>query len=214
MRTATAVVHGWTLDQVEGDSGLFDAASLVKQIVGHLALTVLSDLDEPMWNEVTPRHALSHTTGLPNWRPTGEDLKPIRPPGRQWGYSGEGFVLLQEAIERKTGRTISELAQELVFSPLGMNDSRLDEPEKDPRGSQPLITTARDYGLFLAFVLRLHGERWQVQCRIDDQLAWGAGWGLEIGPQRFAWQWGSTPARRVPLRHRLPEDWRRCRRLH
>lgn len=193
MRTATAVVRHWTLDRVEGDPSQFHAASLVKQIVGHLALAVLPDLDEPLWNGITPRHALSHTTGLPNWRPDGAELTPIRPPGQQWGYSGEGFVLLQQAIEHQAGQAITELAQELVFSPLGMSDSRLDEPEEGLHGYRPLITTARDYGLFLAYVLGLDDERWQVQIVIDDQLAWGAGWGLELGELCFGWQWGLNP---------------------
>ena len=104
------------------------------------------------------------------------------------GYSGEGFVLLQEAIERQAGQPITELAQELVFSPLGMNDSRLDEPEAGLHGSRPLITTALDYGLFLAYVLGLDDERWH-----DQWLAWGAGWGLEVGPPCFGWQWGLNP---------------------
>ena len=37
MRTATAVVRGWNPDRVEGDLGPFHAASLVKQVVGHVA---------------------------------------------------------------------------------------------------------------------------------------------------------------------------------
>jgi hypothetical protein len=45
----------------------------------------------------------------------------------------------------------------------------------------------------LAYVLGLNDERWRVQIRIDDQLAWGAGWGLEIGPPLHAWQWGLNP---------------------
>jgi CubicO group peptidase (beta-lactamase class C family) len=190
MRTATAVVRGWTLDRVEGDQSSFHAASLVKPVVGHLALTVVPDLDEPLWSGISTRHILSHTTGLPNWRPPGADLTPIRPPGQQWGYSGEGFLLLQHAIERLTGQSIAQLARELVFVPLGMSNSRLDQPDESQHGLTPLTTTAHDYGLFLAHVLGLDDERWQVQCQIDEQLAWGAGWGLELGALRFVWQWG------------------------
>ena len=69
-----------------------------------------------------------------------------------------------------------------------MNDSRLDEPEAGLHGSRPLITTALDYGLFLAYVLGLDDERWH-----DQWLAWGAGWGLEVGPPCFGWQWGLNP---------------------
>ncbi len=69
-----------------------------------------------------------------------------------------------------------------------MNDSRLDEPEAGLHGSRPLITTALDYGMFLAYVLGLNDERWH-----DQWLAWGAGWGLEVGPPCFGWQWGLNP---------------------
>ncbi len=150
----------------------------------------LPDLDEPLWNGISVRHALSHTTGLPNWRPAGGELRPIRPPGQQWGYSGEGFLFLQHTIERQTGQPITEVARERVFLPLGMRDSRLDGPVEGRHGLRPLITTAQDYGLFVAYVLGLDDERWQVQCQIDEQLAWGAGWGLELGVLRFGWQWG------------------------
>jgi CubicO group peptidase (beta-lactamase class C family) len=98
--------------------------------------------------------------------------------------------LLQHALERYTGQPVAELARELVFWPLGMRDSRLDEPAEGRHGFRPLITTAHDYGLFLAYVLGLDDERWQVQCQIDEQLAWGAGWGLELGGLCLGWQWG------------------------
>ena len=69
-----------------------NAASLVKQVVAHVALAVIDDLDQPLWHGISTRHVLSHTTGLPNWR-AGEELVPLREPGVQWGYSGEGFVI-------------------------------------------------------------------------------------------------------------------------
>jgi CubicO group peptidase (beta-lactamase class C family) len=193
VRTATAEVRGWRLAAVEGDPGLFNAASLGKQIIGDLALQVIGDLDAPIWNGITARHVLSHTTGLPNWRPVGGALETLRPPGERWGYSGEGFVLLQAAIERAAGRPIHDLAQELVFAPLNMTASRIDEPEPGYHGHRPMITTAADYGRFLAYALGQDDQRWQVQVGIDDQLAWGAGWGLETGPPLFGWQWGQNP---------------------
>ena len=62
-----------------------------------------------------------------------------------------------------------------------MVDSRLDAPEVDFYGNRPLLTTAADYGRFLAGVLATDDERWQPQWVIDDELAWGLGWGLERG---------------------------------
>ncbi len=100
-----------------------NAASLVKQVIAHLALEFIEDLDEPVLGDITVRHVLSHTTGLPNWRPDGQPLEPLRPPGQRWGYSGEGFVLLQEHLQRRTGVPIATLATDRVFGPLGMDQA-------------------------------------------------------------------------------------------
>jgi CubicO group peptidase (beta-lactamase class C family) len=191
---AAGVVRSWELAGNEGTAELMNAASLVKLVLGHLALALVPDLDEPISGGITSRHVLSHTTGLPNWRPEGQPLAPLRPPGTGWGYSGEGFVLLQSHLEHTTGRTIDELAGELVFEPLGMTFSRFDEPEPGFHGYRPLLTTGAEFGTFLAHVLSIDDERWQPQWQIDDELAWGAGWGLEVGPPICGWQWGSNPA--------------------
>ncbi len=190
MRTSEAVVRGWEVVEVRGDPAPMKAASLVKLVLGHLALALIDDLDEPIHGDITTRHVLSHTTGLPNWRPAGEPLAPLRPPGARWGYSGEGFVLLQNELERRSGQAIDGLARQQVFGPLDMPDTSLGDPEPDYHGMRPLRTTAHDFGRFLAHVLTLDDQRWQPQVQIDDELAWGAGWGLEVGPPRYGWQWG------------------------
>lgn len=186
------MVRGWELDRVEGDAAVMNAASLVKQVIAHVALAVGEDLDVPIHGDITVRHVLSHTTGLPNWRPDDEPLEPLRPPGQRWGYSGEGFVLLLEHLERTPGESIVVLARDNVFQPVGMKDSHLAEPEPGFHGYRPLMTTAADYGRFLAHVLRLDDERWQPLWRIDEELAWGAGWGIELGPPLHGWQWGQN----------------------
>lgn len=191
MRAAIAVVRDFELLRTEGHDAPLNAASLVKQVIGHIALELIDALDAPVHGEITVRHVLSHTSGLPNWR-TGADLVPLRPPGVRWGYSGEGFVLLQRHLERTAREPIDELARRLVFDPLEMSDSRLGEAEPGFHGYRPLLTTAADYGRFLAHVLSTDDERWRTQVVIDDELAWGAGWGLEVGPPVYGWQWGSN----------------------
>jgi hypothetical protein len=192
VQAGVAVVRGWELARHDGHDEPLNAASLVKQVIGHVTLAVVDDLDEPVLDDITVRHVLSHTTGLPNWRPAGEPLQAQRPPGTRWGYSGEGFVLLGAHLERRTGQSLDELAQALVFDPFQMTDTRLDVPEADFYGNRPLLTTARDYGRFLAGVLAIDDERWRPQWVIDDELAWGAGWGLELGAPLHGWQWGSN----------------------
>ncbi len=80
-----------------------------------------------------------------------------------------------------------------MFTPLNMTSTRFLDPEADRHGHRPLRTTADDYGRFLAHVLSIHDERWVPQVVIDDELGWGAGWGLELGPPTYGWQWGLDP---------------------
>ena len=190
MRRSVSVVRNWQLFRVEGDGAVMHAASLVKQVIAHLALEFVENLDEPVLGDITVRHVLTHTTGLPNWRAEGQPLEPLRPPGQRWGYSGEGFLLLQEHLERRTGLPVTRLADDRVFGPLAMNQSCLADPEPGFHGYRPLLTSAADYGRFLAHVLQLDDARWDPLWPIDDELAWGAGWGIELGPPVHGWQWG------------------------
>jgi hypothetical protein len=190
VRHAVGIVRDYEFAEAEGERARMKAASLVKQVLAHLALARFDDLDEPIVDEITVRHVLSHTTGYPNWRFGTGALTPLRPPGVQWGYSGEAFVLLQSEIERRDGRDIHAIARDDVFEPLDMHDTCFDAPEPGFHGSRPLLTTATDYGRFLAHMLTLDDARWQPQWHIDDELAWGAGWGLELGTMLYGWQWG------------------------
>src|SRR5688572_5676810 len=47
--------------------------------------------DDPRLDLITPRHLLSHTSGLPNWRSGDTALKLQFNPGEKWLYSGEGY---------------------------------------------------------------------------------------------------------------------------
>jgi CubicO group peptidase (beta-lactamase class C family) len=191
MRSSIGIVRGWQLVGAEGALEPMQAASLGKLIMGHLALAEVEDLDAPVAGAITTRQVLSHTTGLPNWREAGRPLVPLRPPGQRWGYSGEGFVLLQQHLEARAGRSIDQLAAERLFGPLGMSDTSFDPPEVGYHGWRPLLTTGADFGRFLAHVLAIDDERWRAQVEIDDELAWGAGWGLErVGTRLNGWQWG------------------------
>jgi CubicO group peptidase (beta-lactamase class C family) len=76
--------------------------------------------------------ALTHSTGFANFaflEPDGK-LRIHFDPGTRFAYSGEGFVLLQFAIEhgKKSnglGVDVGELAQKNIFGPLGMTRTSL-----------------------------------------------------------------------------------------
>lgn len=84
------------------------------------------------WRRITPRMALTHSTGFANFaffEPDGK-LRIHFDPGTRFAYSGEGFVLLQFAIEHGKrslglGVDVGDLAQENVFKPLGMTRTSL-----------------------------------------------------------------------------------------
>ncbi len=77
---------------------------------------------DPGWPAVTPRMLLAHTSGLFNFAFMEPDKKMHLhfAPGTRFQYSGEGINLVQFVIEQQKGRTLDQLMQEALFTPLGM----------------------------------------------------------------------------------------------
>jgi CubicO group peptidase (beta-lactamase class C family) len=175
----------------------------------------------PDLGTVTARMVLTHTSGLPNW--SNENLTFTFPPGTSWGYSGEGFMLLQQVAERMTGEQVDQLMHRLVFDPLKMTSteyrwsaavadrlvpgiSASGQPHQlrfpDPIVPSSLYTTAGDYAKFITAlladpeILRLTTT---TPVTVDGRLGleWGLGWGLERqGDELNLWHWGSNPGYR------------------
>ena len=138
------------------------------------------------------------------------------PPGTRWGYSGEGFAYLQQVVEQLCAAPVADFLADTVLHPLGMSDSSLAWPEDDeprlaighdksgsprpplrpPRAKAAaggLFTTAPDYLRFLDHCLAHEQQMFEQQTDIDDALAWGLGWGIEIAEDNSVWQWGNDP---------------------
>lgn len=177
------------------DRTVFQAASLSKQVFAYAALRLadrgILDLDRPLagilpnprmsgdarYREITARHVLSHSSGLPNWG--GDRLELSFDPGAGFQYSGEGYVYLQRVLERLTGKSLERLVTEEVFEPLGLEDSGMrwrpafegrtaarhgewGRSDGVVRGEEEnaaasLLTTARDYGRFAAALVTGRG---------------------------------------------------------
>lgn len=173
-------------------------------------------LDDERAESITARMVLNHTTGFPNWREDGP-LFLRWPPGSRWGYSGEGFAYLQQVVEHVTGVSLHRYLADAVLGPLGMGDSSFVWRDEDaarfavghdrdgkprPRSSASaakaaaggLYTTAPDYLRFLVHSLSHDQRMFEPQVKIDDELAWGLGWGIEESERgRAIWQWGNDP---------------------
>lgn len=84
------------------------------------------------WRKITPRVVLTHSTGFANFwfMEPDQKLRLHFDPGARYAYSGEGFSLLQFAVEqgrkeRGLGLDFDEFTQTRIFDPLGMTRTRL-----------------------------------------------------------------------------------------
>jgi len=180
---------------------IFNVASLTKPVVAMLTLTLVNKglwkLDEPLsryWTDpdvvadprsktLTSWHVLTHQTGFMNWRWLHKTKKLTFDvdPGTKFGYSGEGFEYLKHALEHKFRKSLIQLVDTFLFSPLQMSetkfvwDSTVDErrfalwhdaagnnayttyKRKDASAADDLLTTIEDYGKFSIAVLKGFG---------------------------------------------------------
>ncbi len=97
----------------------------------------------PYADGVTWRRALSQTSGLRDlwtlWGQTGRTFagdtvdalhiitrsaETNYPPGERYLYTNSGWILAAQAVYRLTGKTLAQFAEERIFGPLGMRDTR------------------------------------------------------------------------------------------
>lgn len=74
------------------------------------------------WKALTPRILLNHSSGLANFRWLEEDgrLQFHFDPGTRYGYSGEGFYILQLVLEEGLGLDVGAEMQRRVFDRFGL----------------------------------------------------------------------------------------------
>jgi len=137
---------------------LWDLASVTKVVGVTSALSQLVaagrvQLDDPVRkylpefvgankDMVTVRHLITHTGGLPSWRPLHKEafspdsavaLVMITAldtlPGVRMVYSDLGLIVLGKLVERVTGTTLDRYLAENVFRPAGMFETMYRPPE-------------------------------------------------------------------------------------
>jgi len=131
---------------------IYDLASLTKPLItglltarfvesGELTIeapisSYLSEFDRPGKSPITVRQLLTHTSGLPAWRPlyllTSDRDKVLatiateplqNKPGERVVYSDLGFIVLGFLLQRLSGLTLKDLAQDQIFTLLQLGQT-------------------------------------------------------------------------------------------
>jgi D-alanyl-D-alanine carboxypeptidase len=91
------------------------------------------------WKDITIRHLLTHTSGIPREAPGFDPYKlkpdadviktcyplPLRfTPGEKWEYCNAGYFILGEIIHKVSGKPWAEFLNERVFGPAEMSSTR------------------------------------------------------------------------------------------
>ena len=81
------------------------------------------------WRALTPRVLLTHTSGFANfrWLEADKRLQFHHDPGSRYGYSGEGFYVLQLIVEHALGLDVGKEMQARVFDRFGMTNTSRDQ---------------------------------------------------------------------------------------
>lgn len=111
------------------------AMQLIEKGLLSYTTTVKSVLPEFRYEDITIRHVMTHTTGLPadhQWKlgSTKEEIihdcltfDLVAPTGTKVIYSDVGYILLGLVIEKICGKPLDVVAKEMVFEPLGMTNT-------------------------------------------------------------------------------------------
>lgn len=148
----------WNADAPRPDQHtLWDIASLTKVVGMTTAMMLLVDqglvnLDAPVQQylpefsgpgkeRVTVRHLLTHSSGLPSWRPLHKEaatadtalaLVAATPldtvPGARMVYSDLGAILAGRIVERVSGQALDTFVRDRITQPLGMTSTMYRPP--------------------------------------------------------------------------------------
>lgn len=159
----------------------FDLASLTKVCAtAPVVLTLVRDgvvsLDQPVVSllpgfsgggreDVTLRHLLTHSSGLPAWQgfyaeaSSREDVARLAlateleaSPGVRMRYSDIGLILLMACVETATGTDFDHAVQRRVFDPLGMAGARFNSTGVPMPGAVPTEVVEQRGGLVAGVV--------------------------------------------------------------
>ena len=172
------------------DSTIYDMASLTKVIATTTAamlmeedgkldierpvVSYLPEFNDPEKAAITVRMLLLHTSGMKQYQFLYREIKGreqylqrinakplIHKPGEMFDYTDWNMIVMQQVIERVSGKTLDALLAERVYGPLGMRDTQFNPPASlKPRIAPTEIQEFRG------------GQVWGV---VHDENAWAMG---------------------------------------
>ena len=150
-------------------------------------------MDDERYKDITIRHMLVHTSGIPNVRDYEWDkpqydegaveryakshatLKLDFTPGEKQSYSNAAFDILVEVITKASGMQFEDYIEQNIFQPVGMVNSTFYHPEIP----KEIATKGHVLGDSLAIELsdvypynRRHAGSSTLNSNVDDMLLW------------------------------------------
>ena len=144
--------HDYTKTRQVSSDDVYDLASLTKVMATTTAIMKLADegsihlddriskyfaeFEQAPKSNITIRHLLLHTSGLPAFREYVDELKTreeiisavknerlVSEPGTEYLYSDLGFILLGEIVDKVSGQRLDRYIRSEMFYPMGMYSS-------------------------------------------------------------------------------------------
>ena len=98
-----------------------------KQFLNHTAGTTQSGFEDHYEGEKIPKLEESLLGKIPRY---DKEIEFTFEPGTDWQYSGGGYTIIQMALEDTFNKPIAELAKEYIFSPLGLKNTTMIQPNE------------------------------------------------------------------------------------
>ncbi|MNK82710.1 Penicillin-binding protein 4* [compost metagenome] len=98
-----------------------------RQFLNHTAGTTQDGFEDHYEGEKIPTLEESLIGKIPRY---DKEIEFLFEPGTNWQYSGGGYTIIQMALEDKFNRPIAELVKQYIFSPLGLKNTTMIQPNE------------------------------------------------------------------------------------